>query len=111
MRASSGASSWRSACCCEICARRARVLRAIKMLRVQQWVAAGKPFGRDQVQLTAARPQQRRVSAFPDESMREQESIRVGKHERMSNEGIAGVVGELDHLPQQRQFEALTDHR
>ena len=71
----------------------------------------GEPFGRDEMQLAAARAKHRRIGAFLNEGMSEQKPVPFGQHQRMIDEPVANVIRHADHLPQQRQFETLADNR
>src|SRR5215472_10497510 len=71
----------------------------------------GEPFGRDEMQLAAARAKHRRIGAFLNEGMSEQKSVTFGQHQRMINKPVANVVRHADHLSEKWQLETLANNR
>ena len=93
----------------EIGARRALVVGSIKMLRTQKRVFAFEPFDSLEVQGLATRSQQRRVSAFLDQRVREQKILALRQRQGVADEPVADIAWIADQMPKQRQIEPLAD--
>ncbi len=95
----------------EVRARRLGRFGAIEVFGDEHRIALAVPLRGGAMQLRAAGPRQRRVDAVPDQRVREQILVAFRQDEKVRHQHIAGKIGQLRELPNQREREALADDR